>query len=151
MVGYFLTTLITALSLLVTDLLLPGVTLANFPAALVAGVAIGLVNSIVKPVLTVLSLPITFLTLGLFTLIINGICFSLAAFFVPGFAVHGALAFIAGPIVLSLVSTLLNRYFVAKQTPGSEALAGKQTNAFASSQASRADAISTEKTAESNS
>lgn len=151
MVGYFLTTLITALSLLVTDLLLPGVTLANFPAAIIAGVVIGLVNSFVKPILTVLSLPINVLTLGLFTLVINGICFSLAAFFVPGFAVHGALAFIAGPIVLSLASTLLNRYFVAKKTPGSDVFSGSNSNAFASSKAPKSDALSTEKTAESNS
>ncbi|MBE9100310.1 phage holin family protein [Vacuolonema iberomarrocanum] len=122
MLGYLLTTLITALSLLVTDILLPGVSLANFPAAIVAGVAIGLVNSFVKPVLSILSLPVTFLTLGLFSLVVNGICFSLAAFFVPGFAVHGLVAFIVGPIILSLASTLLNRYFVAKQIPGSSAL-----------------------------
>lgn len=122
MLGYLLTTLITALSLLVTDILLPGVSLANFPAAIAAGVAIGLVNSFVKPVLSILSLPVTILTLGLFSLVVNGICFSLAAFFVPGFAVHGLVAFIGGPIVLSLASTLLNRYFLAKQVPGSSAL-----------------------------
>ena len=122
MLGYLLTTLITALSLLVTDILLPGVSLANFPAAIAAGVAIGLVNSFVKPVLSILSLPVTILTLGLFSLVVNGICFSIAAFLVPGFAVHGLVAFIGGPIILSLASTLLNRYFVAKQTPGSAAL-----------------------------
>ncbi|MEO1148542.1 MAG: phage holin family protein [Cyanobacteria bacterium J06638_22] len=122
MIGYLLTTLITALSLLVTDILLPGVALANFPAAIAAGVAIGLVNSFVKPVLSILSLPVTILTLGLFSLVVNGICFSIAAFLVPGFAVHGLVAFIGGPIILSLASTLLNRYFVAKQTPGSAAL-----------------------------
>lgn len=116
MLGYFLTTLITALSLLIVDLIVPGVALANFPAAIVAAIAIGFVNAFVKPVLTILSLPVTILTLGLFSLVVNGICFSLAAFFVPGFAVQGLWAFILGPIVLSLASTLLNRYFVSKQT-----------------------------------
>jgi len=117
MLGYFLTTLITALSLLVVDLIVPGVTLANFPAAIVAAISIGFVNAFVKPVLNVLTLPVNFLTLGLFSFIVNGICFWLAAAFVPGFAVHGLLAFILGPVVLTFASTLLNNYFVAKRNP----------------------------------
>jgi len=117
MLGFFLTTLATALSLLIVDLVVPGVALASFPAALIAAVSIGFVNAFVRPILSVLSLPVTIITLGLFSLIVNGICFSLAAFFVPGFAVQGFWAFILGPIVLSFASTLLNRYFVAKQDP----------------------------------
>ncbi|MBL1177537.1 phage holin family protein [Pantanalinema sp. GBBB05] len=114
MIGYFLTTLITALSLLVVDLTIPGVTIATFPAALLAGVSIGLVNGSIKPVLSFLSLPINFLTLGAFSLVVNGICFWLASLLVPGFAVHGLLALILGPIVLSFASTFLNRYFTEK-------------------------------------
>ena len=114
MFGFFLTTLITALSLLVVDLVIPGVTLANFPAAIIAGVAIGLVNGTVKPILSVLSLPINFLTLGAFSLVVNGFCFWLASVFVPGFAVHGLLAFLLGPVVLSFATTFLNNYFVEK-------------------------------------
>lgn len=118
MLGYFLTTLITALSLLVVDLAVPGVTIASFPAALLAGVSIGLVNSFIKPVLSILSLPVTFLTLGAFSLVVNGVCFWLASLLVPGFAVHGALAIIVAPIILSLASTFLNRYFTEKQLLG---------------------------------
>jgi putative membrane protein len=114
MFGFFLTTLITALGLLVVDLVVPGVTLATFPAALLAGISLGLVNGSVRPVLSVLSLPINFLTLGAFSLVVNGVCFWLASLFVPGFAVHGFLAMILGPVVLSLVTTFLNNYFVAK-------------------------------------
>lgn len=114
MLGFALTTLITALSLLIADLVVPGVDLANFPAAIVAAIAIGLVNGSVKPVLTFLSFPINLLTLGLFSLVVNGICFWLASLLVPGFAVHGFLAFILGPIVLSLGTTFLSNYFVAK-------------------------------------
>ena len=114
MLGFALTTLITALSLLIVDLVVPGVDLANFPAAIVAAIAIGLVNGFVKPVLTFLSFPINLLTLGLFSLVVNGICFWLASLLVPGFAVHGFLAFILGPIVLSLGTTFLSNYFVAK-------------------------------------
>lgn len=111
MLGYFLTTLVTALSLLIVDLVVPGVNITSFPSALVAGVAIGLVNALIKPVLSLLSLPITFLTLGLFSFVVNGICFWLASVLAPGFAAHGIAAIILGPVVLSLVSTLLNRYF----------------------------------------
>jgi putative membrane protein len=113
-IGYLVTTLATALGLLVVDIVVPNVDLANFPAAILAAVAVGGVNSTVRPVLSVLSLPINFLSLGLFSLVINGLCFWLAALFVPGFTVHGLIAFILGPIILSLASTFLNNYFAEK-------------------------------------
>lgn len=114
MIGVLLTTLATALGLLIVDLVVPGVDISNFPAALIAAVAIGLVNGLIKPILSILSLPITFLTLGLFALVINGICFWLASILVPGFSVQGVLGIILGPIVLSLASTFLNKYFAGK-------------------------------------
>ncbi|HEY9627966.1 MAG TPA: phage holin family protein [Coleofasciculaceae cyanobacterium] len=115
MFGFFLTTVISALGLLIVDLVVPGVDIATFPAALLAAVAIGFVNGSVRPVLSVLSLPINLLTLGLFSLVVNGVCFWLASLFVPGFAVHGLLAIILAPIVLSLATTFLNQYFVSKK------------------------------------
>ncbi|HEY9656538.1 MAG TPA: phage holin family protein [Crinalium sp.] len=114
MVGSLLTVLATALSLLVVDLAVPGVDLATFPAALIAAVSIGLVNAFVKPVLSTMSLPLTFVTLGTFSLVVNGLCFWLASVLVPGFRVDGLLAFILGPVVLSLASTFLNRYFAER-------------------------------------
>jgi putative membrane protein len=114
MIGFLLTTLITALSLLVVDLAVPGVDLATFPSALLAAVSLGFVNAFIKPILSVLSLPINFVTLGLFSLVVNGVCFWLASLLVPGFSVHGVLALILGPVILSLVSTFLNQYFVGK-------------------------------------
>ncbi len=114
MLGFLITTLITALSLLVVDLVVPGVGIATFAAAMLAGVSIGVVNGLVKPVLTVLSLPVTILSLGAFSLVVNGFCFWLASVFVPGFTVQGILAFILGPVVLSLVNTALTNYFVER-------------------------------------
>ncbi len=114
MLGFFLTTLITALSLLIVDLAIPGVTIATFPAALLAALSIGFVNGTVKPVLSTLSIPVNFLTLGAFSLVVNGICFWLASLVVPGFAVHGLIAFLLAPVVLSFTSTLLNGYFAEK-------------------------------------
>lgn len=114
MIGFFFTTLATALSLLVVDLVVPGVDLATFPAAIIAALAIGLVNSSVRPVLSALSMPLNFLSLGLFSLVVNGICFWLAAVLVPGFSVHGLLGIILGPVILSFVNTFLSRYFAEK-------------------------------------
>jgi putative membrane protein len=115
MIGFFLTTLATALSLLVVDLAVPGVDIANFPAALIAAIAVGLVNSFVRPVLSLLSLPLNLVTLGLFSLVVNGICFWLAAVLVPGFSVHGLLAILLSPVILSFVNTFLSKYFAEKK------------------------------------
>ena len=114
MLGYFFIALATALSLLIVDLVVPGVDIANFPAALIAAVVIGLINTGVKPTINVLSLPLTYLTLGGFSLIVNGICFWLASVLVPGFQVQGLIAFIIGPVVLSLANTVLSKYFAEK-------------------------------------
>lgn len=116
MMSFLFTTLATALSLLVVDLVVPGVDLATFPAAMIAAIALGIVNSSVKPALTVLSLPLNFLSLGLFSLVVNGICFWLAAVLVPGFGVHGLPAVILGPIVLSFVNTFLSKYFAERHS-----------------------------------
>ena len=113
-IGYLVTTLATALGLLIVDLIVPGVDIANFPAAMIAAVAIGLVNSSIRPILSILSLPLTFVTLGGFSLVVNGICFWLASVLVPGFSMSGLLAFILAPVVLSLASTFLNTYFAEK-------------------------------------
>ncbi len=126
MLGFFLTTLITALGLLVVDIIVPGVAIATFPAALIAALSIGLVNGFVKPILSVLSLPITFLTLGVFSLVVNGVCFWLASLFVPGFSVHGIVALILGPVVLSFASTFLSKYFAEKGV--GKPIAGAQTS-----------------------
>ena len=114
MIGSLLAILATTLSLLVVDIIFSGVSIANFPAALVAAVVIGLINGGVKPVISLLSLPINILSLGAFSLVINGLCFWLASLFVPGFRVAGLIAFIVAPIILSVVNTFLSKYFAEK-------------------------------------
>ena len=123
MLGIFLTTLATALSLLIVDIVLPGVNLANFPSAMVAGLVIGLVNGSIKPIISILTLPINLLTLGAFSLIVNGFCFWLAAALTPGFTVSGIIAFLVGPIILSLGNTFISNYFVERNL-----LEGKANN-----------------------
>lgn len=114
MLEFFLTTLSTALSLLIVDIVFSGVNLSNFAAAMAAAVVLGIVNSTIRPVLALLSLPITIITLGAYSLVVNGICFWLASIVVPGFEVQGILAFLFGPVILSLGNTVLNNYFAER-------------------------------------
>ncbi|AVH63294.1 hypothetical protein CDG77_07525 [Nostoc sp. 'Peltigera membranacea cyanobiont' 213] len=117
-----LTALATALSLLIVDLVVPGVNIANFPAALIAAFVIGLINGSVKPVLSGLSLPLNFLSFGTFSLVVNGLCFWLAAVLVPGFSVSGIIGFLLGPVILTFANTFINNYFVERSllTGGSD-------------------------------
>lgn len=131
MIAFLLTTLVTALSLLVVDLIVPGVTISTFIAALVAALSIGVVNGTIKPILSLLSLPITFITFGAFSLVVNGLCFWVASLFVPGFAVHGVLAFFLAPIVLSFAATILTNYF-DENGVGLSFLKGKEDKALES-------------------
>jgi putative membrane protein len=71
---------------------------------------LGLLNALVRPLLVVLTLPITIITVGLFIVVINAMLFSLAASFVDGFAVHGFLSALIGSILVSVVSTVGNRF-----------------------------------------
>lgn len=114
MLGFVLTTLVTALSLIVVDFFVPGVAIATFPVAIGAAISIGFINSSIKPLIRLLSLPITLLSLGSFSLVINGFCFWFATLFVPGFTVHGLFSFLIAPIVLSVVSTMLTQFVISK-------------------------------------
>ncbi|MFN2431726.1 MAG: phage holin family protein, partial [Gemmatimonadota bacterium] len=93
--------LLNALALWITDLLLAGIEVATLAALLVAALVIGLVNAVIRPVLLVLTIPITVLTLGLFLLVLNGLLFWLAAALVPGFAVAGFLWAFLGALIMA--------------------------------------------------
>ena len=114
MLGFVLTTLVTALSLIVVDFFVPGVAIATFPVAIFAAISIGFINSSIKPLIKLMSLPITLLSLGSFSLVINSFCFWFATLFVSGFTVHGLFSFLAAPIALSMVSTLLTQFIISK-------------------------------------
>jgi putative membrane protein len=105
----FITTwLITALSLLITAYFIPGFHVRNIVAAIIAAAVIGLVNAIIRPVLSLLTLPITILTLGLFSFVVNALTLWFASAFSPGFEINGFIPALLGSLVLSLVSGLLN-------------------------------------------
>jgi putative membrane protein len=95
---------VTAAGLYLAAYLLSGITLSS-PAALAVGaLVLGLVNAVVRPVLQILSLPFTLLTLGLFYFVVNGLAFGLAAALVPGFRVASLWSAILGALIVSLVS-----------------------------------------------
>lgn len=107
---FLLTWLLTAVALVITAYLVPGIAITTFTAAAVAVIVLGIVNAIVKPILVMLTLPLTILTLGLFLLVINAISLLLVAYLTPDFTVTGFLPALLGSIVLSLVSGLLNQF-----------------------------------------
>lgn len=107
MVRFLVHWLITTVALAAAAHLVPGIHVASLPPLLLAALVLGLVNAFVKPVLVILTLPITILSLGLFYLVVNGIAFALAAALVPGFSIASLGAAIIGALVVSLVSWLL--------------------------------------------
>lgn len=100
--------LVNAAALYITARLLPGISIAGTGALLLAALVIGLINAVVRPVLLIVTLPITVLTLGLFYFVLNGLLLYLAAALTPGFALAGFLTAVVGALVLSLVATLLH-------------------------------------------
>lgn len=100
--------LINALALLAVSYLMPSVQVASFGAALAAALVLGMVNAFLRPVLVVLTLPVTVLTLGLFIFIINGLLFLGVANLLEGFYVAGFWPAVFGAILFSLLSWLLS-------------------------------------------
>ena len=100
--------LINTVALIAVAYLVPSVSVASFGAALVAALALGLVNTIVRPVLVLLTLPVTVLTLGLFIFVLNGLLFWAVGEWLEGFAVAGFWAGVLGAILFSAVSWLLS-------------------------------------------
>ncbi len=100
---------LNALALLIVAWLLPGITVGGFGSALVAALVLGLLNTLVKPVLVLLTLPITVVSLGLFLLVINALVFWLAGSILRDFHVDGFGWAVLGALVYSVVSTLLIR------------------------------------------
>lgn len=107
LLGYLI---INILALVVTSFLVPGFTVTNLTAALIAAVVIGTINTFIKPIIKLITLPINFLTLGLFGLIINVLLLMAAAAITPGFEIDGFITAIFGSIVLSLVSAFLGMF-----------------------------------------
>ena len=99
---------LTAMALMVVPEIVPGVTLSSFGAAMISALVLGLVNALIRPFIILITLPITLLTLGLFTLVINGLMFWMVANVIDGLAVTGFAAAFWGALVYGLLTWLIN-------------------------------------------
>ncbi|MEN3297106.1 MAG: putative rane protein [Burkholderiales bacterium] len=106
--------LINAAALFILPYLMKSIAVQNFTSALIAALVLGLVNTLIRPILVVLTLPVTVLTLGLFILVINALLFWAVANFVPGFYVAGFWSALGGAILYSLISWGLSSLFLKK-------------------------------------
>ena len=112
---FLLRLLLNGVAVLCAAWLIPGLHVDTPATAIIAGIALGLVNAIVRPLLLLLTLPLTLLTLGLFIFVVNAICLALVAWLVPGFSISGFGAALIGAIVISLVSWLLSAILIDKK------------------------------------
>ncbi|TEA77822.1 phage holin family protein [Allopusillimonas ginsengisoli] len=101
--------ILNAVALLIVAYILPGINVASFGSALIAALVLGLLNTLVKPVLILLTLPITIVTLGLFLLVLNALVFWFAGSVLKGFQVSGFWWAMLGAFVYSIVSGVLSR------------------------------------------
>jgi putative membrane protein len=105
--GFLLRVVVNALAIMLAASIVPGISVDGVVPALVGGLLLGLVNAVVRPVLIILTLPITLITLGLFLLVLNGLCFWLVASIVKGFYVTGFWSAFLGALIVSIVSWTL--------------------------------------------
>ncbi len=100
--------LISALAIFALALYLPGFEVDSFITALIVAFALGIVNAVIKPVLIIFTLPITILTLGLFSFVINALLIWGVAYFVPGFTISGFAPALIAAVILWLINTLIS-------------------------------------------
>ena len=108
MMTLLLVWILNAVALLVVAYVLPGIVVASFGSAMLAALVLGLINSLVKPFLILLTLPITIITLGLFLIVLNALMFWFAGSVLKGFQVNGFWWAVGGAILYSLISGFLS-------------------------------------------
>ncbi len=107
---------INALALMAVAYLYPGVQVAGIIEALIAALVLGLVNALIRPILVILTLPVTVLTLGLFIFVINAFLFWFVAEIVKGFTVSGFMAALIGSILFSLITIITSWLISGKKS-----------------------------------
>jgi len=105
--GFLIRLLLTAVAVVIGAYLIPGVRVDGFTTALIVALVLGLLNLIVKPILVILTLPITILTLGLFYLVINVIIIYIADYFISGFSVSGFITALIFSFLISILNAVL--------------------------------------------
>lgn len=109
--GLIVRLLLSTLAVVIGAYLIPGVSVDSIVTALIVALVLGLLNAIVKPILVILTIPVTILTLGLFLLVINVIIIYIADYLIPGFAVAGFFPALIFSIVLAVIGWILNSIF----------------------------------------
>lgn len=105
--GFLLKLLVTSLAVFFSAYILPGVYLAGFPTAILVALLMGFLNAFLKPILVVLTIPLTLFTFGLFLLVINAVIIKLADYALDGFSVDSFLTAVLFSIIVSVVTWLL--------------------------------------------
>ena len=107
--------IVNAAALMLVAYLYPGVSVTSFGAAMVAALVLGLVNAVIRPILVLLTLPVTLLTLGLFLFVINALLFWFVAEVVQGFQVSGFGGALIGSILYSLITLVTSWIFFRRK------------------------------------
>jgi putative membrane protein len=108
MFGFLLKLIVNAVTLYAVVRLVPGISVAGIENLVISSLVLGLLNATLRPIISFFSLPITILTLGLFTFVVNGLIFALASWIVPGFIVTGFGSAMLGAFAFSVISFILN-------------------------------------------
>jgi putative membrane protein len=107
--GFLVRTLVTAFAFWVAEMLIDGISFSGPVNMVIAAIVFGIVNALIRPVVALLSLPLTVITLGFFTLVVNAIMFAITAGLMPGMRVSGFWAAFLGAIIVWLVSWAISR------------------------------------------
>ena len=118
--------LINAAALLALKYILPSITVDSFVTALIVALVLGFINTVIRPIFVILTLPVTILTPGLFLLVINGLLFWAVGSFVPGFHVDGFWSGVFGAIIYSIISWALSAIILGHYHARDKADAGKR-------------------------
>jgi putative membrane protein len=108
--GFLIRLCLNAVALLIVSTVIPGIEVKGVLPALSAAFFLGLVNAVVRPIILILTLPLTILTLGLFIPLINAFLLKLVSLMIQGFEVHGFWSAVFGALLLSIVSGLLSLF-----------------------------------------
>ncbi|MGH7318005.1 MAG: phage holin family protein [Candidatus Rokuibacteriota bacterium] len=108
--GFLLRVVVNALAIFLAAAVVPGIEIRGALSTLGAGLVLGLVNAVVRPILLVLTLPLTLVTLGLFLFVLNALCLWLTAGVVKGFEIHGFWSALLGAMIVSVVSWVLTAF-----------------------------------------
>ena len=103
--------IISSLSLGVASYVVPGVSVDSPLTLVIAAFLLGIVNAVVRPIITILTLPLTIITLGLFLFVVNGITLGLVAWLLPGFSIQGLGSAILGWLILSITGWVASKVF----------------------------------------